>query len=194
MPRLDSKRRLAGKGMAERHPGQGGGEVARPAGHVEAPRSALGAVCTSGRLPMAMAVTLPRPASDVKPGPAFVPLYAAQAGSAQREPGSAGDPPWYRTPGLKTCSSCTAREGKPVRLRRWSATVNGAPPRRRHEPGYLEVRRVPTVETQGRGSVRPRWSGVFRVKVREARTVHIVRRTLMGVSAVGLATLLASAP
>ncbi len=35
--------------------------------------------------------------------------------------------------------------------------------------------------------------GVFRVEVREARTVHILRRTLMGASAVGLATLLSAA-
>jgi len=41
--------------------------------------------------------------------------------------------------------------------------------------------------------VRPRCCGVFRVEVREARTVHIVRRTLMGASAVGLATLLSAA-
>jgi len=40
--------------------------------------------------------------------------------------------------------------------------------------------------------VRPRGSGVFRVEVREARTVHILRRTLMGASAVGLATLLSA--
>ena len=33
---------------------------------------------------------------------------------------------------------CTARQGKPVELRRWSATVKGAPTRRHHEPGYLE--------------------------------------------------------
>ena len=39
----------------------------------------------------------------------------------------------------------------------------------------------------------PRWCGVFRVEVREARTVHILRRTLMGASAVGLATLLSAA-
>ena len=38
-----------------------------------------------------------------------------------------------------------------MKIRRWSATVSGAPPRRHHEPGYLEVRRVPTVETQGPG-------------------------------------------
>ena len=38
-----------------------------------------------------------------------------------------------------------------MEFRRWSATVSGAPPRRHHEPGYLEVRRVPTVETQGPG-------------------------------------------
>ena len=79
-------------------------------------------------------------------------------------------------------------------LRRWSATVNGAPIRRHHEPGYLEVRRVPTVETQGPGlGVTPCTCGVFRVEVREARTVHIVRRTLMGASAVGLAAVLATA-
>ena len=48
----------------------------------------------------------------------------------------------------------------------------------------------PPSRHKDRGSVGPRWSGVFRVKVREARTMHIVRRTLMGVSAVGLATLL----
>ena len=41
--------------------------------------------------------------------------------------------------------------------------------------------------------MRPRCCGVFRVEVREARTVHIVRRTLMGASAVGLATLLSAA-
>jgi len=41
--------------------------------------------------------------------------------------------------------------------------------------------------------VRPRCCGVFRVEVREARTVYIVRRTLMGASAVGLATLLSAA-
>ena len=41
--------------------------------------------------------------------------------------------------------------------------------------------------------MRPRCCGVFRVGVREARTVHIVRRTLMGASAVGLATLLSAA-
>jgi hypothetical protein len=35
--------------------------------------------------------------------------------------------------------------------------------------------------------------GVFRVEVREARTVHNIRRTLMGDSAVGLATLLSAA-
>jgi hypothetical protein len=39
----------------------------------------------------------------------------------------------------------------------------------------------------------PRWCGVSRVEVREARTVHILRRTLMGASAVGLATLLSAA-
>ena len=31
--------------------------------------------------------------------------------------------------GQDRCCSCTAPEGKPVRIRRWSATVNGAPPR-----------------------------------------------------------------
>ena len=74
-----------------------------------------------------------------------------------------------------------------MRLRRWSATVCGAPTRRHHKPGYLKVRRVPTVETQGRGSVRPRGCGVFRVEVREARNMHLIRRTLLGASAVGLA-------
>ena len=39
----------------------------------------------------------------------------------------------------------------------------------------------------------PRGCGVFRVEVREARTMHLIRRTLLGASAVGLATLLASA-
>ena len=54
--------------------------------------------------------------------------------------------------------------------------------------------RVPTVETQGPGlGVTPCARGVFRVEVREARTVHIVRRTLLSVSAVCLATVLGSA-
>ena len=39
----------------------------------------------------------------------------------------------------------------------------------------------------------PRVSGVFRVEVREARTVPIIRRTLQGASAIGLATLLSAA-
>jgi hypothetical protein len=41
--------------------------------------------------------------------------------------------------------------------------------------------------------VRPRVCGVFRVEVREARTVHIIRRTLLGASSVGFAVLLAAA-
>jgi Prenyltransferase and squalene oxidase repeat len=41
--------------------------------------------------------------------------------------------------------------------------------------------------------VRPRGSGVFRVKVREARIMHFVRRTFLGASSVGLALLLVSA-
>jgi len=41
--------------------------------------------------------------------------------------------------------------------------------------------------------VGPRRCGVFRVEVREARIMHLVRRTLLGASAVGLATLLTSA-
>ncbi len=48
----------------------------------------------------------------------------------------------------------------------------------------------PPSRHKDRGSVRPRWCGVFRVEVREARTMHIIRRTLLGASAVGLATLL----
>src|SRR5271170_7081812 len=51
----------------------------------------------------------------------------------------------------------------------------------------------PPSRHKDRGSVWPRVCGVFRVEVREARTVHIVRRTLMGASAVGLATLLSAA-
>ena len=39
----------------------------------------------------------------------------------------------------------------------------------------------------------PRVRGVFRVEVREARTVPIIRRTLLGVSSVGFAVVLASA-
>src|SRR5271170_3545375 len=51
----------------------------------------------------------------------------------------------------------------------------------------------PPSRHKDRGSVWPRVCGVFRVEVREARTVHILRRTLMGASAVGLATLLSAA-
>ena len=88
--------------------------------------------------------------------------------------------PWRRTQGRPersgrgtvrpqdTCSSCTAREGKPVRIRRWSATVNGAPPRRCHKPGYLKVREFPPSRHKDWGSVRPRWCGVSRVEVRES--------------------------
>jgi hypothetical protein len=55
------------------------------------------------------------------------------------------------------------------------------------------VRRVPIVETLGLGlGVTPRVRS-FPGRVREARTVHIIRRTLMGASAIGLATLLTSA-
>ena len=75
-----------------------------------------------------------------------------------------------------------------VRNREWCANW------RHREPGYLEVRRVPTVETQGSGlGVTPRNCGVFRVEDREARTVHIIRRTLLAVSTIGLATVLGSA-
>ena len=46
----------------------------------------------------------------------------------------------------------------------------------------------PPSRHKDRGSVGPRWCGVFRVEVREARTMHLIRRTLLGASAVGLAT------
>src|SRR3984957_2563773 len=48
----------------------------------------------------------------------------------------------------------------------------------------------PPSRHKDRGSLSPRGRGIMRVKVREARTVHILRRTLMGASTVGLATLL----
>jgi hypothetical protein len=51
----------------------------------------------------------------------------------------------------------------------------------------------PPSRHKDRGSVRPRVCGVFRVEVREARTVHIIRRTLLGASSVGFAVLLAAA-
>ena len=51
----------------------------------------------------------------------------------------------------------------------------------------------PPSRHRDRGSVRPRACGVFRVEVREARTVQIIRRTLLGASSVGFAVLLASA-
>ncbi len=65
--------------------------------------------------------------------------------------------------------------------------------RRQHEPGYLQVRRVPTVETQGQGLGQTPCCGVSRVEVREARNVHILRRTITGASVVGLAALLSAA-
>ena len=81
-----------------------------------------------------------------------------------------------------------------MRLRRWSATVNGAPTRRHHEPGYLEVSRVPTVETQGPGlGATPLVRSFPGRGPGKREPVHILRRTLMGASAVGLATVLASA-
>ena len=116
-----------------------------------------GAVCTSGRLPIAMRVTLPRlglsprhpsrshnSGRTGRPGPArpsdlWVRVWS---GDGLRTRCGSGNPrcaaPTGRVvvpyAGNTTCS-CTAREGKPVRLRRWSATVNGAPTRRRHGAG-----------------------------------------------------------
>ena len=55
--------------------------------------------------------------------------------------------------------------------------------------------RVPTVETQGPGlGATPSPRGVFRGRGPGSEyTVHILRRTLMGVSAIGLATVMAAA-
>ena len=155
MPRLDQGDDWPAKG---RRNGTRARAVAKCPASNDTSNATIGAlaVCTSGRFPIAMAVTFPaarlrRQLSCV----AAIPHEGAAPRvwhdeAAQMIGGCQAGPPWYRTLS-NTCCSCTAREGKPVRLRRWSATVNGAPMRRHHEPGYLKVRRVPTVETQGPG-------------------------------------------
>jgi hypothetical protein len=60
------------------------------------------------------------------------------------------------------------------------------------EPGCLEDREFPPSRHKGWGSARPCCLGASRVEVREARTVHILRRTPLGAAVVGLATLLAA--
>ncbi len=114
-------------------------------------------------------------------------------GALHKSAGVAGGLPWYRT-ASNTCCSCTAREGKPVRLRRWSATVNGASLRRHHEPGYLEVR-LSSHRRDTRTGARCDPAGAEFSGSRSGKRdpCHIIRRTLMGASSVGVAVLLASA-
>ncbi len=60
------------------------------------------------------------------------------------------------------------------------------------EPGCLEDKEFPPSRHKGWGSARPCCRGASRVEAREARTVHILRRTPLSAAAVGLATLLAA--
>ena len=143
---VGERRRIPGEGTAERHAGQRGGEVRRQQRDVQrhdrrrcrlhlraishchvrcqrSPSRSRTSTPVRVRRQTARRTGRPRPAGLRPSGTSRV--RAGRRGTVR--------------PSNTRCS-CTAREGKPVRIRRWSATVSGAPPRRHHEPGYLEVR------------------------------------------------------
>src|ERR1700722_8088644 len=150
MPRLESGDDRPVKGLRN---GTRARAVAKCPASNETSRATIGAraVATSGRFPIATGVTFAAaraqrqlPAAGAAPAPpdrlefrARVPRQAVVSHMtrvAERKRRGTVRPATH-------AYSCTAREGKPVGIRRWSATVNGAPSRRHHEPGYLKARK-----------------------------------------------------
>ncbi len=145
-----------------------------------------------GSIAHGQGVTLAAPGAQASNRACRTAARGARSARTHQSPGCRGEAR-RGTVRLQHSCCCTAREGKPVRVRRWSATVNGAPTRRHHEPGYLKVRRVPTVETQGPGlGGTPRMRGFPGQGPGSENHAHRPPHPL-GASAVGLATLLSAA-